>query len=284
MTLRRMTFAFALGMVLVFPAFARAESAQESFARGKTLLAKGDFQSALAAYSAAARADEANQQYMDQYLFVRRIISLRQRIDTEKDHQRWAYTARALHALYSAEGMLSEALSLGQKIHAKLNDESSAVLLAETQLALNQSAEAAEVLGALDKEQASPASRALLGVALARFGKMDEARQIAKTVAVPEKASPGVDYAVARLHALTGSSSQALALLTRCFESLPPSRQANFKDHAKQCPDFAGLASTGQLAKVLATKSKAPESGCSGGSGCANCPMRGQCAKDQEGK
>jgi len=72
--------------------------------------------------------------------------------------------------------------------------------------------------------------------------------------------------------------------LARCFESLPPSRAANYQEHARACPDFAGLAASEGFAKALATQSKVQESACSGGSGCANCPMRGKCGKSQPSK
>ncbi len=104
-------------------------------------------------------------------------------------------------------------------------------------------------------------------------------REIVKGVALGQEPGPQVRYAVARLYAVTGYSAEALAALAGCLESVPPSRQANLKEHAKRCPDFAKLASTEAFAKALDTPSKIPESACSGGSGCANCPMRGNCAK-----
>lgn len=270
-----------LGMVLALSAAAGGETPQDAYARGKALLAQGEFEGALAAFTAAARADQSNREYLDQYSLARRVVLLRQRLETEQDPERWAYLARSLHALYCGEGIFSAAIPLAEQIHARLKDEASAVLLAETQLAVNRNAEAAAVLGALDKEKTTAASRAVLGVALARQGDVQAAREILKAVGLGQDAPPQARYATARLYALTGHSAEAAAALAACLESVPPSRQAHLREHARRCPDFAALASTAAFAKALQTASKVPESACSGGSGCGSCPMRGNCAKAQ---
>jgi hypothetical protein len=88
-------------------------------------------------------------------------------------------------------------------------------------------------------------------------------------------------YLMARLYALTGDSAGATASLARCLESVAPSRQDGVKNHARQCPDFAGVVGTQGFERALSAESKVAESQCSGGSGCANCPMRGGCPKSQ---
>jgi len=166
-------------------------------------------------------------------------------------------------------------------MHAKLNTASSAKTLAETQLALNLNDKAAETLASLDEARQTPATRALHGLALARQGKTDDARQIAESIKLTDDAGPGMLYSVARLNAAAGNSDQALILLTKCFESLAPSRLPGFKDHARKTPEFASLASTNAFDTVMLTESKVPESKCSGGTSCANCPMRGKCSGSQ---
>jgi Flp pilus assembly protein TadD len=263
------------------PTTGRAESPQEAFAGGKALLAKADFQGALQAFAKAARGDRQNQEYLQHYAMVRQVIALRKQLETEQDAGRWEYVARALHAFYASQGLYDESLALNQRVHAKLKSAHSALTLAETQLALNQCGDAAETLSAVDASKHTTATRALLGLALARDGKMDQARKIAEAVQLPADVGPGTVYAVARLHAAMGGKNEALGLLARCFASVAPSVQAGFKNHAKQSPEFAAWASTAEFASVLATPSKAPESKCSGGTSCAGCPMRGQCAHSQ---
>lgn len=258
-----------------------AESAREAFSQGKTLLGKADFTGALQSFAKAARQDQDNQEYVQQYAVVRQVIALRRHLDSEQDTARWEYFARGLHAFYVSEGLLHEALTLNETMHAKLNTASSAKTLAETQLALHKNEEAAATLAGLAASKQTPATRALHGLALARLGKMNEARDVAAGIQLADDATPGMIYSVARLNAAVGSDEQALTLLTRCFESMPPSRLPGFKNHAKKTPEFASMASTTAFEKVLSTESKIHESACSGGSRCATCPMRGKCSGSQ---
>jgi hypothetical protein len=153
-------------------------------------------------------------------------------------------------------------------------------MLAETQLALDQNAAAVKTLS-LEPREATEMTQALLGIALARSGKAESAKQIAEKLLLPADAGPIVTYAAARLHAATGNPAKAVGLLTACFEAVAPSQLEGFKSHAKQCPEFAVIASNSDFARALETKSKVPESKCSGGSSCAGCPMSGKCPRSQ---
>jgi len=257
----------------------RAETPPQAFATGKSLLAKADFRGALGAFARAARADRDNNEYLQHYAMVRQVIMLRRQLTAETDAARWEYMARGLHNFYVEYGLLGEALALDRKIHARLDNASSAVLLADTQLALDMNAEAAATLAGLSSAEQTAASESLHGLALARQGQLDEAAKIAAALTVPDEAGPGMTYRVARLHAAVGSDDQALALLTRSFESVAPSRLDAFKARARQVPEFVRLASTPAFEQVMQTKSKVAESKCSGGSRCSGCPMRGKCSK-----
>lgn len=278
MTVKRTMLAVA-AILFTGTAQALAESDSAAYARGKTLVDQGDFEGALEAYATAVRADPGKAAYAERYSLVRRIVQLRRAMATQTDSVRWTYAARALNSLYCSQGMLEKALALGQAVHARLNDATSATMLAETQLALNRNAEAAAMLSALDAKAVTPATQALLGIALARQGKTAEARRVAQQVTLGAEDPPQLHYTVARLHAATGEKQRATAALVRSFQNTPPSVLDTYREHARRCPDFAVIASTQDFAKALATESKIPQSACSGGSGCAGCPMRGQCAK-----
>ena len=242
--------------VLAIPSLGRGETPQESSAKGKALLAKGDYDGALAAYMAAAKAVPGNQEYRDQYSTVRRIVQLRAGLRTEKDPQQWERRATALHNLYVVQGLLTEAAGLARELHTRLNAESSALLLAETELTMNRNGAAAEVLISLDKEKSTPAGKVLLAIALARQGKMDLAREVTKTASAADNAAPGMAYQMARLYALTGDSAGATASLARCLESLPPSGHDGVKNHARQCPDFASVVNAPEFEQALSAESK----------------------------
>ncbi|NQU25028.1 MAG: hypothetical protein HQ567_27395 [Candidatus Nealsonbacteria bacterium] len=273
--------AVLVAAVMTHPSAVLAESAREAYDNGEVLLAKADFNGAMKAFAAAARADRSTPEYYQHYSLVRQVIALRKRLDTERNSAYWQRTAQSLHSFYISNGIYSEALPLDKRVHARLDTTASAVTLAETQLAMDLNAEASAVLEALDAGKATTAARALLGVALARNGKVEEARQLAEAIKLSDKAGPGTLYSVARLHGEIDNTDEALGLLKRTFESIAPSRLEDFKNHARKSREFAALASTAAFAKVLETKSKIAESKCSGGSSCAGCPMRGKCPSSQ---
>jgi tetratricopeptide (TPR) repeat protein len=281
MRLTELVIGACVATVLAVPSPGRCETPQESSVRGKALLAKGDCDGALAAYAAATRALPGHQEYRDQYSTLRRIVQLRARLRTEKEPQQWEYMARALHNLYVGHGLLSEAVMLARELHARVKAESSAILLAETELTMKRNAAAAEVLTSLEKGKSTAASKVLLAIALARQGKMDLARDVTQSVSAADSTDPGMTYMMARLYALIGDSVKATDSLTRCLESLPRSRQDGVKNHARQCPDFASVVGSSEFKQALNAESKVGESQCSGGSGCGNCPMRGGCPKSQ---
>ena len=259
----------------------RAETAAELFTKGETHLVKGAFTEALQAYAAAARNDQSNSEYMQHYAIVRRIIDLRNRLESEKDPQRWEYMARALRAFYTSEQIYPELLKLDQEIHSRLNSAESAAMLGETLLSMDRNAEAAKALAGVESGKTTPMTEALLGIALARTGRTDQAKQIAKQLSLPNEAGPNLNYAAARLYAGTGDSAKAIELLKGCFESTLPSQLDGFKMHAKTCQEFAAMTSTPDFVGVMKTESKVPESKCSGGKSCAGCPMSGKCPKSQ---
>lgn len=267
--------------VLLTPALARSETAEQAFAKGEASLAKADFAAALALFAKAARADLDNREYLQHYLMVRRILDLRSRLAAAETPRQEEQIAQALRAFYLSEKLHSEALALDKRMHEKLNTTTTATMLADTQLAMNLNADAAKLLSAIEDSQATAATRALLGIALARTGKTDEAKRLAAAVVLPKEGDPGLYYLAARLHALIGDSAKAADVLKRGFEFTPPSQLDAFKAHAKTNPDLASLITNAAFAKALAAESQIAESKCSGGSSCANCPMRGKCPASQ---
>ena len=82
------------------------------------------------------------------------------------------------------------------------------------------------------------------------------------------------------MYAAAGESGKSVDDADSGVRVVPAESAAGYKAHAKACPEFAALPSA-ELAKVMATESKVPESKCSGGSSCAGCPNRGKCAHGQ---
>ena len=214
-------------------------------------------------------------------MIVRRVIALREQLKAEQDTERWSYIAQSLRAFYLNEGVVDEAIDVSRQIHTRENTADSAVLLAHTLLESKGHEEAVQVLSSLKSGQ-TPVSRALLGIALARANKASEATEIAASLQPSQEAGPGELYVIARLQSLVGKPVEACAALRRCLESVPPSLQDDVKQEIAACSDFESIAGSESLAETLRTVSKVPESPCSGGASCAGCPMRGNCASNQQ--
>lgn len=271
----------AVGCVLALagPAWAGAADKAAAFAaEGDGLLGKADFEGALKAYAQAAKADSQNPDYRQQYAVLRRIIKMRQSVDKETNPEKWAGIVRGLRAFYYDRDIYPEALALDQKVHAKTGTPESASALAQSQLQMGLNAEAAATLSSIDETAATPESRVLLGIALARQGDIDQAKAVAAKIEIPKGTPPILFYNTACLHALIGDSDSAMTLLTRCFENTPPSRLDNIKERAKTDEDLTTLVASADFADVLETKSKVKESSCSGGTSCGGCPSRSKCA------
>ncbi len=264
--------------VCLVPVTLLAGAGEDRFEQGQALLAEADFEGAMQAFADAARSDRGNSSYMQHYAMTRQVILLRRQLDEERDDARWEYMARGLHSFYAARGLQGELLQLDQRMHDRLGTATSAVTLAETQLAHGMLAEATETVAKLPADRQTASSRALHGIALARQGKVEQAQQIAATIPADDLNGPGALLRAARLHAAAGSAEQAIAMLTRCFESVAPSQLDAYKQHAKGSPDFHKLVETPAFTVALQTESKVKESSCSGGTRCSTCPMRGKCS------
>jgi tetratricopeptide (TPR) repeat protein len=254
-----------------------AADAGSAFLEGNKLVAQGDMRGAYKAYTIALKADRSNSEYAQQYMLVRRILLLEDALSKETDGTQRIPICESLRAFYVSHGLHSQALPLDKEVFELTGTANAAILLAETHLALKHEQDAIRVLEGLDSDTAKQATQGLLAVALARAGKIDEAREIADKMS-KIVADTGTLYISARMRAAIGQERLALSDLVKCFESVPPSRLGALKSHAKSCVDFASLASTDGFADALKTESKVTESSCSGGSNCSTCPMRGSCS------
>ena len=275
---RTVIMSLLVGCVVSVAVPALAEPAAEAFAAGEALLAKADFKGALEAFRTAAKTDPENREYAQQYAMLRQVIRMRRDCPKEQDAERWLKMAAALRTFYHDHHLCAEALPLDQERHRRHRSAESAVLLAETQLASGMHSEAVELLSGLTKEQTSPRTRVLHGLALARQGQIDEAKMLAEEAGrATDEAEPHYFYDLARLQALVGDSKGAFQALIRSFELTPPSQLDAFKVEVQGCKDFNALVSTADFAEALETPSKVKESECSKGPGCGDCPMRAKC-------
>ncbi|MFH0945491.1 MAG: hypothetical protein V2A76_09875 [Planctomycetota bacterium] len=256
---------------------AGADNAAQAFAKGQELLQQGDFEAALNAYSNAASADEKNAEYRQNYMLVKRMIAMREAIESEQDAEKWASTANALKNFYYKNHLYGELEKIAREMHSRKNTVGSATLLVDALLILERNAEAVEVLAPFSDEEMGDHVKILKGIALGRLKKVDEAKALAGEIDVPEGSSPRFMYDVARLKVLCGDVDGGMATLTTAIESTAPMASASFKDFVKNTPEFAALPADANFEMVLKTKSKVKESACSSGGDCGSCPSKGGC-------
>ena len=235
------------------------EEAAASHAKGRELLAVGDFEGASQAFVAAASAGRSDPRYRLDYTKLRKILQQRKSLARENDLERWLETARVLRDYYHEYRVYREALPIDREIHLRQADTASATLLAETQLALGMAADALETLRGLGDGEGNARTQVLLALALIRLDRNSEAKAAAAKVQVSDSDDWRALFDVARLHALLGAKGEACAMLVRSFEATPPSELLYSKAHAGECGDFKALADSTCYADALTTPSKVGE-------------------------
>ena len=284
---RGLTISLLLSAIVWLAPHASADSADKArqlYESGRQLLAQGDFDAALKSYQAAAEANPEELNYQVRAAVLKRVISLRQALPKLENGPKWQPTIKALYAYYSEHGAHGEALSVANEFHAKAQSPDAVPMIANAHLNLSDNAAALEVLQKLPKDKMTPRSHALAGIACARLGQLDQAREHLSQIRAPEKPDAALGFELARLQTLLGDTDSALGSLTTCFENTTPSRLGIIKQQAKSHTDLAGLQKAAAFARVLDTQSKITESKCSSGASCAQCPSRASCGSSQDEK
>jgi len=257
---------------------ARCESAAEIFARGQSQVAAGNLDDGLKTLAAAVAADPINEEYTARFERLRKAVALRKQLDTEEDAAQWTQIARALHLFYHREKLYEAALEIDRQLHKRLQAAVSATLLAQTLMAMDRNAEAAETLQEIPEDQRELGSQSSLVIALARAGKMKKAAKLAKEIPVPEHLCPGKAYMLARMNAAIGDEPAAASLLKQAFSVAPAPKLPAFKAAALRCPELAALLEKDEYKELLDTQSlviAAPDHDHDHvGGHCATCPSQ----------
>ena len=264
--------------VFIFTSPASAETASAAFARGKALVEAGQFEKSLPALAKAYKAKKSNRRYMQLYMQSYQIVKLQKRLKTETDPARWERIARSLHMVYFRLGLLDLQLAVDQELHKRLGTPQTASMLAETLLAHEKPAEAVKVIETVPADKLTPSTQALHALALLKSGKKAEAKKLADSLDLTEAKGPGLPYRAARLFGALGDQKRAIASLTQAFENIAPSRLGQFKQQAQAADEFKPFVESDAFLLAMKTKSKVPESSCSGASKCSGCPSRGGCS------
>lgn len=251
---RRPLFVLFL-LVFLLPGAAQAgDEAKALFEKGETLLKAGDLDGALQAYKEAAEKDPENKKYASKALILTRVVLAKDFVDSTGISPKWEKTAASLHTFYLHNGIYKEALALDRMVHKKLNSDTSTAFLAETLLEMNKNEEALKLLK--EREKLILQNRLYLGIALARLGRMEEARRLEKETLLPDDTDAGNLFEAARFKTLLGNHKNALFLLTLCLEKTPKDQHERVKTFIKRCRDLKPLMESEKFKDVMVTKSK----------------------------
>lgn len=254
-----------------------ADEAKEAYEAGQALLKKGDVKAAMHKFVEAANLDPTSNDYTVRLSWTGRVLRLESMKARDKDNpENWAKRCRGLHMFYLALGMTDQAIENDRELCERVKDPSDYVRLGQALYVAKEYAEAAKILKSLG-DNATPASNAMLVLALHRDGKNKDAVKLAREIEVPESLSSATAYNLARVKAIAGDAETSAELLTAIFEATPPVRLEKKKQDVVECKDFNVIRDTTEYETAMKVESKM--SGCSEGKSCATCPMRGQCQK-----
>jgi Flp pilus assembly protein TadD len=279
-----------LCLCLAFTFTAHADENGEAAAahqRGLTVLASGDFDGAIAAFTTAAKADPENKQYRKDIALVSRVKALRGTLPKiEQNEAKWMKMSTSLRSFYLQYEVFGEAVAIDEARFKRFGTPAIAINLAESYLENHQDREAVKTLVALKDGDRTVRGKVMLGIGLARTGKMEEAKALAASVARGDAKDPQLLYDSACLNALIGDLDRASAQLTRCFESIPASSLVTLKRYSLTRADLKALRSD-KFASVWSTASKVKSSGCAGCASAATCGSKSEegtgCDDDKEG-
>lgn len=128
---RRVALILILAMGVTAPALAQSGPGQGDFERGEALLAKGEFQQALEAYQAAAKAAPDNPAYGQRVAVVQQVLRI-EGIAADASHAQWAQAVQMLHGFYLSNGLAERALPNDRKLHEREGSNATGYALATT--------------------------------------------------------------------------------------------------------------------------------------------------------
>ena len=155
------------------------------------MLAGGDLRAALKQYVAAVKLDRENQEYLQQYMLVRRAVALQDALAKETNPQQWEQMAVALRSFFSAQGLHAQALPLDRAMWERSKTADNAMQLADTLLVAGEERRGVPPysLAWMARERPVPARLCWQWPWHVR-ARLEEAKQIASSVQAPAKEDP----------------------------------------------------------------------------------------------
>jgi len=240
-----------------------------------------NYQAAVTAYAQAARTHPTDAYYRDQFALMRSVAKLQAALAGEPVAEKWRVSAEAVRAYLYSRGFYQAALAVDQAAYERFKDLPSAARKLESLLLAGQDSQAqsfVQSLGQIAADAAPARWPTLCAVALARSGKTAEALAAVADVKVNPQENLTSLFDLARVFKAAGKTDDAMYALRLFLEHTVPTEMATSQSMITLCADFKDLQGQEQFKTVLATQSKVAQSGCTGGSNCSTCALKGKCA------
>ncbi|MBP7050975.1 MAG: tetratricopeptide repeat protein [Phycisphaerae bacterium] len=243
-----------------------------------------NYQAAVTAYAQAARANPAVQYYRDQFALLRSVAKMQAALASESVPEKWKAYADAVRVYHYSKGYYQAALKVDQAAQAKFNDPSVAIRKIETLLLVGQDGQAQPLVQSLS--QAAPAAlparwQTLRAVVLSHTGQTDQALAAVANLQINAKTTPASLFDLARIYKASAKVDEALNCLRLFLEHTVPTEMATSRNMITLCADFRDLHDQEAFKTVLTTQSKVAQSGCTGGSSCSSCALKGKCSSSK---
>ncbi len=251
MAARQIQLAALIAVLLTGTGLANADRAADHYDRGRAMLAQADLLGAFSAFSMAVALEPANPVFREEMHQLRRVLELRYELDSIKDHAAWRSASYELYDYYENYEIHNEQLSIAVSIHDRYHSPDSTVLLANAHLALGHETEALFVLERLPASRRTVHVEVLHGVTLARMGRLDQARKVARRVHVPDRPDWRLHFDCARLYTLVGDYDRSYSLLEVSLGATDDRWLKQRKSYIGKCRDFQKLPRNQKFGRVM---------------------------------
>ena len=246
-----------------------------------------DFNSALKLYAGAARQNSDNPYFKDQYSILRRVIKMKSALDkaadkndkpNEKVLERLSSYYQAVRAYYYSKGFYSESMKLDEMAMKLVPGQQQTLNYLESVVVVNPD-DASDTVSSICADSADEASEYELFNLLMKSrnaGSSDLTSEIDKITVDPEANPAGFVY-LACIYKNAGDETKAYEMVQKALEHTVPSEINGTRILASSMKEFKDDVNSDKFAAVLKTESKVAQSGCTGGSSCGSCSLKGKC-------
>ena len=251
------------------------------------VLADSDLNSALKLYANAARSNSDNPYFKDQYSILRRVIKMKSAFDKASSSadkpndtvmKRLDSYYQAIRAYYYSKGFYNESLKLDDAARNIIPGEQQVLNYIESLVVTNPE-NASDTVSAISGDIKSESGQLELYNLLlqSRKAKSDTLIAELEKITVDPEANPHSLIYVAGIYKNAGDKAKAYEMIQMALEHTVPSEINGTRILASSLQEFKKEAKAKDFVAVLETESKVAQSGCTGGSSCNSCSLKGKC-------